>query len=1504
MFRSVLKCAVALSAVLVACSTAAAQTFSNNAQILIPAGAPALTSGGADPYPSEIVVAGVSGPVCKVTVTLHGFSHTFSADLFVLLVGPEGQSCLLMGQVGGGSAWMNDTVTFEDLRPPITSPVASGIYRPTGSSPFDLSGAPPGPYASTLGTFDGTNPNGTWELYIQDASNEDIGEVASGWSLSITTGIEVTNTNNSGAGSLRSAIALAEANPGLDTVCFSIPGAGPHIIALDSELEMIDNPLIIDGLTQPGASHDAWPPTLQIVLDGTNAGNGADGLEFNGGADGSVVRGLVIRNFDDHGIILDSADECRIQCNFIGVDSDGQTDAGNGGDGVRIVNNADDNAVGVDGDGMDDGKERNLISGNGGVGVRVADEDSEDNRISGNFIGVNAAGTSALRNDGPGVFLDDSGGHLVGTDGDGTSDALEGNLISGNGDQDDESDAGILIRRSSNCVVAGNLVGVGADGLTAIPNIADGICISGTFLDPSNNNRIGTNADGLSDDLEKNVFSGNDDDGVDIGAFGGASAQGNRIAGNCIGVGADGMTPVPNGEQGVDIEGDEADDNFIGFDQSGADASAKGNIIAHNTEEGVVVRGSTLFNAAQGNWIRGNSIHSNGALGIDLGDDGVTPNDDGDSDNGANEFKNFPIITSIVGNLVSGTYNSVANKTYDIDIYQSTTADPSGHGEGEFYLGSTTVTTDGTGNGNWSLNVVFRSTVNVLSATATDADPSRGTSEFGQNIDTGVATCILECPDDITVPAEPGVCSAEVEFGPILDEDCISQGYTVICTIPEGPRGGTIEIISPHTFPVGTTEVTCQLFSPLGELLDECTFLVTVVGVDAPTITCPDNIEVENDAGLCGASVEFMPVISFPCDDAASGLFLIICTVNGQPITSPHFFPVGVTTVECCLFPPPPPPGDDGEPGVPGAPIDCCTFTVTVTDDEDPVLVCRQDVELEAGECGNVVLTVSDLVESFTDNCPFDCCDPMVMGDFSGPCGIWFEPLLECPLLNTPIVIAVSGMDCHGNTATCTATVIIRGDDCNNNGRDDACDICSGTSLDCNDNWVPDECECFWCNVAAFPEAGPAQPDVNAQLSHLGGGTPCGEKVADDFYLEPGCAHRITAVRGRLLTNSHAALRRARVELYEDCNGKPADEPFFAADYNTPSDEAMPSEVIHVVRAADGFSVVTYRFDLCDACIWLEGGKTYWVSIIGLPDNIDMTDLSYWLADDANGRILGNVPVKRSGTPGSTWGSCTFGPWESLEDCCIGCVNMDFCIDGYSCPILWDNGRVDLMDRGGSPSGAHQQYNDRTADSFVVKTCEPADVCLIEAWIWTNCAEPVCGFIELYEDLGCDPRLADEPFVRYECGQVDAERFDETLVMGGRTFHLWRLRVKDPRLLLAPAHNYWVSAGARSAGNFNANSFFAWSTYGCDPCNGTNTFRITPGQHRTLRPPATEWADANPTRDFAFTIAVRGPDAIPSDEIDPPVGGTPDCAADANADGQIAVDDIFTFLAAWFAGCP
>src|SRR5262249_18699224 len=128
-----------------------------------------------------------------------------------------------------------------------------------------------------------------------------------------------------------------------------------------------------------------------------------------------------------------------------------------------------------------------------------------------------------------------------------------------------------------------------------------------------------------------------------------------------------------------------------------------------------------------------NPIHSNTGLGIDLGGDGVTPNDPGDADTGSNGLQNFPDLTAAFTNgtttTIRGTLNSIASRSFDLDFFSNPACDASTHGQGASFIGSLPVSTDSSG------NITFAATFSlvvpagqVVTATATDA--SGNTSEF------------------------------------------------------------------------------------------------------------------------------------------------------------------------------------------------------------------------------------------------------------------------------------------------------------------------------------------------------------------------------------------------------------------------------------------------------------------------------------------------------------------------------------------------------------------------------------------------------------------------------------------------------------------------------------------------------------------------------------------------------------------------------------------------------
>jgi subtilisin-like proprotein convertase family protein len=163
--------------------------------------------GRADPYPAVVTVSGIAEPVTRVTVTLTDLSHDFPGDIDILLVGPGGQSVILMSDAsdGGGAALQNVSLTFDDLAGqalPFNGVIQSGTYRPTNHAATACSSdpdrfpapAPAEPYGATLSVFNGVDPNGDWKLYVVDDCSSDGGSIAGGWSVNINPPLPPTLT--------------------------------------------------------------------------------------------------------------------------------------------------------------------------------------------------------------------------------------------------------------------------------------------------------------------------------------------------------------------------------------------------------------------------------------------------------------------------------------------------------------------------------------------------------------------------------------------------------------------------------------------------------------------------------------------------------------------------------------------------------------------------------------------------------------------------------------------------------------------------------------------------------------------------------------------------------------------------------------------------------------------------------------------------------------------------------------------------------------------------------------------------------------------------------------------------------------------------------------------------------------------------------------------------------------------------------------------------------------
>ncbi len=350
--------------------------------------------------------------------------------------------------------------------------------------------------------------------------------------------------------------------------------------------------------------------------------------------------------------------------------------------------------------------ERNVISGNTQNGIATIGEGISGTRIQGNYIGTNAAGTAAVSNGGAGISIDTlSGSRSTGLTIGGTT-AGAGNLISGN-----NSD-GILVQADST-LIAGNVIGLNAAGTAPLPN-GTGITIINAL-----SNTIGGTTAGA-----RNVISGNLGEGFRV--FG-SSTSGNLIQGNYIGTDPAGSsaTGFGNGGNGVRLIGT---NNTVGGSTPGT-----GNVIAFNNGSGVSVE------SGLGQSVLQNSIFGNTSLGIDLGNNGANSNDGAASAGQPNLLTDFPVFTTanLVGSTltVAGYVGSAAGQVEfannRVEVFISDTS--SANGSGRTYIGF--LTTDASGNFSGSLNVTGLGLTVADSVTATATDAGGNTSEFGTNFD-------------------------------------------------------------------------------------------------------------------------------------------------------------------------------------------------------------------------------------------------------------------------------------------------------------------------------------------------------------------------------------------------------------------------------------------------------------------------------------------------------------------------------------------------------------------------------------------------------------------------------------------------------------------------------------------------------------------------------------------------------------------------------------------------
>ena len=341
----------------------------------------------------------------------------------------------------------------------------------------------------------------------------------------------------------------------------------------------------------------------------TAVGNGGNGVYAVGTAglrfDGNTISGNAL-----NGILLQNSSTVGVYGNLIGTNAAGTAAVPNGGNGIALLGSSDHGTFGGA------FPATNLISGNSLSGILLDGSGAHDNTFIGNKIGTNGTGAAAIANGQNGVRLI-NGAHKNTIGGHGST-AVR-NLISGNA-----LDGVLLLSGATQNQIDGNFVGLGANGLTVIPNGLGGVALINA---PTNS--IGSSFASTNQYISGNAWQGiyvNNSDNTFIGQT------------NSIGMAADNVSPRGNGLQGVYIN-------------ASINSSVFAHAVVYNGGSGVALTGV----GSQNDNISPTYLAFNGGLPIDLGEDGATANDPGDGDGGPNTLLNYPVITSSAGTVITGT---------------------------------------------------------------------------------------------------------------------------------------------------------------------------------------------------------------------------------------------------------------------------------------------------------------------------------------------------------------------------------------------------------------------------------------------------------------------------------------------------------------------------------------------------------------------------------------------------------------------------------------------------------------------------------------------------------------------------------------------------------------------------------------------------------------------------------------------------------------------------------
>jgi len=335
------------------------------------------------------------------------------------------------------------------------------------------------------------------------------------------------------------------------------------------------------------------------------------------------------------------------------------------------------------------------LTGDGGTTAILVE--SDNNAITGNWIGV-AADSSLVPLSNYGIDVTGNSNAIGG------GAAGDANVITGSG-----QDA-ILVESPNGetspvgNVIQGNLLGFRPNGK---PTSGGG---DGIYVSDATETVIGNDADpgGLFTEVQPHPELGNVISGTGSAIEIADGSSGTIAAGNFIGVNRGGV-PTGLNDDGIVVSGSFG--NQIG----------PGNTIAHATDDGVLVL-STDSNTATGNRIVANSIFDSGNRGIELQD--------------ANDSMPAPVITSVSGDTVSGTFTSLSLTSAFIELFVNPTCeDPFATGAGQTFLSFTTVSP-----GFWTATVPGLTTGEGVTATATDTGGVDDTSEFSNCATVGAAS--------------------------------------------------------------------------------------------------------------------------------------------------------------------------------------------------------------------------------------------------------------------------------------------------------------------------------------------------------------------------------------------------------------------------------------------------------------------------------------------------------------------------------------------------------------------------------------------------------------------------------------------------------------------------------------------------------------------------------------------------------------------------------------------